>query len=497
MPLKSTACLLLILLAVFELCGGSLSQPIVLDSPNPAAGGHFGRDIDCGDVNGDGRADIVVGAPGEGHVHVFDGQTRRLIQTLSSPTGSPGAFGIEVDAVDVTGDRRADIIVGSPEEAVGSNSNQGRVYVFDGSSQRLLYPLDDTNPLSSSHFGSSVCGADVNGDGAQEIIVGAPAHCMQASRLVCCGQVFIFDGRTGALIRTISPPNPESAGSFGYALAAGDVNGDGRAEIVVGDPYHGRGKVHIFNGRTGALIRTLESPSTQSGSLFGSALNTSDIDGDGDMEILVGAPLESSEGVSGQGKVYVFSSSGGLLRALTTPNPNLECQWGSECNRFGVAVIGANIHSEFGCGRAEIIVGANAEPSGNHTACVLDRGCYPLQYQGRAHVFARCFLAGYAFPQYKLLSTIERPISMEDHHRIFGTSLAAGDIDGDGRTDVIVGAPYEDVRTDQRRVIDQGRVYIFRSPLAQGRVCEIPPNMINVHRPESYVDLPGPPIPSV
>jgi hypothetical protein len=438
---------------VSDVLGAPQAQAqIAIDSPNPQAHGWFGSAVASGDVNGDGRADIIVGArsedvgttPNQGRVYVFDGSTRALIHTLIAP-GSPSCgsqgcrFGQAVDGADITGDGRADILVGAPFEDVAGNSRQGRAYVFDGATGALIFTLNSPDPQSYAYFGDSVAAGDVNGDDRADVIVGGSSQDVDVPPVNSAGQVFVFDGMTGGLIHTLNTPNPFPNGLFGRSVVTGDMNDDGRADIVVGAPGEigGNGRVHIFNGSTGALIRTLGGiPHCDLGHpkcWFGSSVGVLGVDGGGPPAILIGAPLEDVEGVPDQGRAYVFSPAGGApLHMFTTPSPGSGCS--QECNRFGVAVVAADVNGD---GQSDFIVGANAEPN----------------YQGRVYVFNG--VGG------SLLRTLDSPSPVETNEVLFGSAVAAGDVDADGKADVIVGA----FRDDVDGVEEQGRAYLFFSGL--------------------------------
>lgn len=445
----------LVLLAwfVFALVGSGVAHAqIALDSRNPERAGHFGRAVAMGDITGDGRADIIVGAQFEdvgaagdqGRVYVYNGRTRAPIYTLTAP-GSPSCgsegcrFGKAVAAQDVTGDGRADIIVGAPFEDVGGNSNQGRVYVFDGATGALTLTLNTPNPQPTARFGDAVAAGDVNGDGRADVIVGAPSQCFDVPPLTCAGRVFVFDGRTGAMIRTLNTPSPASNGEFGRSVAAGDVTGDGRADVIVGAPgeFVGEGRVYVFDGSTGALIRTLTSPFAFACVLglpqcsFGFSVSVGG--GGASTIIVIGAPLEDDAeppavGFPDQGRVYVFRADGALVHALTTPHRERGCP--DQCNRFGVAVAAADLNGD---GHPDIIAGANAE----------------LNKQGRVYLFNGV--------DGSLLRRLDSPSPVEINEVLFGSAVAAGDVDGDGKADILAGA----FRDDVGGVEEQGRAYLF------------------------------------
>ena len=106
-------------------------------------------------------------------------------------------------------DGKDDTIVGAPAETVGSNNYQGRVYVFDGPTGDLIHTLTTKNPQATlaSYFGSSVSSGDVNNDGKDDIIVGAPYEDVGSN--ADQGRVYVFDGSTRNLIHNLTTPNSQ------------------------------------------------------------------------------------------------------------------------------------------------------------------------------------------------------------------------------------------------------------------------------------------------
>ncbi|WP_046245499.1 FG-GAP-like repeat-containing protein [Hymenobacter terrenus] len=238
----------------------------------------------------------------------------------------------------------------------------------------------------------------------------------------------------------LTEPNAAENNRFGTVLAAaGDVNGDGLADVLVGSEYAANleGRVYLYWGsRTGGLDPVpvqLAEPGTAAGNLFGSAVAGA---GDGFADVLVG--LRCINGNEGRAFLYQGSRAGLLTANATT----LSAPTFVNSNMFGAAVAGAG--DVDGDGFADILVGAYR---GTGT-----RGQTYL-YSGTA--------AG-------LSAT---PVVLNDSHptnnsflgNFFGESVAgAGDVDGDGLADVLVGAR----QTDNV----QGRVYFYRgsrsTPLA-------------------------------
>ncbi|MEL6615521.1 MAG: integrin alpha, partial [Bacteroidota bacterium] len=260
---------------------------------------------------------------------------------LASPNEeSSGTFGQAVSGVgDVDGDGRGDFVVGSLDDPGASPSSAGRAYVFSGATGALLHTLVSPNEESNGLFGSSVSGAgDVDSDGRDDIIVGAEFEDPGASPSAA-GRAYVFSGATGALLFTLMSPNEEQSGLFGSSVSgAGDVDGDGRADIAVGARFEdpgaspgAAGRVYVFSSATGGVLYTLVSPNEETSGAFGGSVSRSeDVDGDGREDIVVGARSEDpGASPSGAGRAYVFSgATGALLFTLASPNEELNGNFG-------------------------------------------------------------------------------------------------------------------------------------------------------------------------
>jgi len=416
-----------------------------LVSPNEEQLGYFGWSVSgAGDVNGDGYDDVVVGAHGEdpgaspdhaGRAYVFDGRTGSQLHTLVSPNEEVlGYFGLSVSgAGDVNGDGYDDVVVG----AYGENP-RGRAYVFDGHSGNPVHTFVSPNEEDWGGFGRSVSGAgDVNGDGYDDVVVGANSEDPGASP-DNAGQAYVFDGQMGNVICTLASPNEEEAGNFGNSVSgAGDVNGDGYDDVVVGayleDPGSSpddAGRAYVLDGQTGLLLHTLVSPNEGPSGHFGASVSgAGDVNGDGYDDVMVGADWESPGSSPGAGRAYVFDGQlGTLLHALVSPNEEV-------LGYFGLSVSGAGDVN--GDGYDDVVVGAHGE----------DPGASP-DYAGRAYVFHSQIG--------KRPRTLVSPNQEEGGY--FGCSVSgAGDVNGDGYDDVVVGANNEDPGTSP---VGAGRAYV-------------------------------------
>lgn len=398
------------------------SAPIIFESPTPQNRGAFSRDLSSGDVNSDGHDDIIVGAHFENKVHVFSGNSHDLLYTLSLPDAA-------------VCDERSDCRYGTsvwvedenddsiPYVIVGApyvdnGDSSGRVYVYNGNTGGLLYSLSP-EPASNG-FGHDVAAGDVNGDGQADIFVSED------------NTLSVFNGVTQDLIYNFET----LAQTY---LASTDVNYDGSDDIVVGNPT--ADLAYVIDGAEGSVLFIMHIPDDSTCDLGHSAVEcnfgfaiAAGSDRYGAL-IVVGASHEDLV-VPDQGRVYVFDDVGDMVSSLTTSNPNSGCVH-AECNRFGTSVATADLNGD---DILDIVVGANAEPLGG------------IDGQGRAYMFE----FNRSTYRYEHTETYDSPSPIELDEVLFGSKVALGDTDDDGNHDIIVGALWDDL--DE---VDQGLVYLY------------------------------------
>ncbi len=376
---------------------------------DPVENNFFGQSVSwIGDVNGDGVTDFAGGtrsddsaASGAGMVRVYSGADRSVLHTLTGIAVND-QFGHEIsDAGDVNADGFDDFIVG----AFGLTDSTSRAIVYSGADATPIYTFaDQPHP---QWFGRAVAGAgDVNGDGFDDFILGS------WSAFSDRGFAAVFSGATGLMLHSFEGADFDDR--FGEAVAGvGDVNNDGFDDVIIGafragvfgeDPEF-PGSATVFSGFDGAILHELVG-NTEDGEFGASVCGVGDLDGDGHADFAVGAPREIVDGVTGH--VFVYSGATGT---------EIFRFGDSSSDRLGRSVASGDVNGD---GYRDIVVGSpQASVNGNDSGLVR-------VYSG----MNGCVLA---------------TLYGESFGDSFGTSIsAAGDIDGDGLADLLVGAPGDD-----------------------------------------------------
>lgn len=280
-----------------------------------------------GDINGDGANDFIISAPfylfegtRVGRVYVYSGADGSVLNTITGNAYDQLGYGVS-GAGDVNADGVPDYIVGGRGSLFGPIPYKGRAVVYSGADHSVLYEFIGGD---GDAFGYDVSAAgDVNGDGFGDVIVGAALADFSG---VQSGRVYVFSGADGTVLWTDDGDSRNAFLGSGVGKV-GDLNGDGRPELVAG-AYGARprgsafqGQAYVYDGATGNILLTLAPPADAPFSRFGEffASGAGDVNADGTPDIFVG---DYNNSVAGRfaGRAYVFSGVDGSILLTITGN---------------------------------------------------------------------------------------------------------------------------------------------------------------------------------
>ncbi len=392
---------------------------------------YFGRFIDSGDFNADGKIDLVVGAQlystSTGRVYLFYSgsiitENASGADTIITGETTNNAFGTSLNSGDFNADGKTDLAVG----ANGYSSSIGRTYLFynDGSIPTTAATADViiTGETTNDWFGNIFISGDFNADGKTDLAVGAYNYSSSTGRayLFYNGSIITENASGADVIIT----GETTSNNFGYAMAAGDFNADGKTDLAVGAQNYSTstGRSYLFyngsiiteNASGADVIITGETTSNN----FGSSLVSGDFNSDGKVDLVVGAYNYASS----RGRVYIFTSQNGQV------NTNVNLTGEATSNYFGYAMTAGDFNAD---GKIDLAVGSYG---------------YSTE-TGRVYIF-------YNDGSYTTAAaTADVIITGETTNTQLGWRLISGDFNVDGKIDLAIGAPRYSGYT--------GRVYLF------------------------------------
>ncbi len=382
------------------------------------------------------------------------GDMRVLGDDSYDRSGNAVAYG------DINGDGYMDIIIGAPEADPGDppRSNAGEVYVIFGSSSPLSTIDLSTQSANITVYGKdaddlsgcAVASGNVNGDGFDDIIIGAKQSYFTSASGP--GKVFVILGSSFPTPPYIIDLNATSADiticgdaandNSGWAVASGEINGDSYDDIIIGAPYadpDGRtdaGETYVIFGEAFTPPITIDLSTDEADITVlgddgpdesGYAVASGDVNDDGFGDIIIGARLADNGSLINAGETYVIfgSNSPSTLIDLSKNSPSITIYGDANDERSGCAVASGDVNGD---GYDDLVIGAHwAEPGGRFRA-------------GETYVI---FGSTFPHPPYTIdlsIKSADIAVYAAESWDLLGSSVESGDVNNDGFEDVIIGA---------------------------------------------------------
>ena len=435
--------------AVYPITIDPISTTVAAMVESNQANAYMGGSVHgAGDVNGDGYSDVIVGAFGydngqtnEGAFYVYHGSASGINTTAAAMVESNQTdawFGWAVaGAGDVNGDGYSDVVVGAPNYDNGQ-TDEGAFFVYHGSATGIsttAAKMGESNQAGAT-LGVSVSSINVNGDGYSDVVVGANYYDNGETDE---GAAFVYHGSATGISTTAAKmvESNQSNAQLGFSVSgAGDVNNDGYNDVIVGAIYYDNGETDegaafVYHGSSTGISTTAAKmvESNQGNSRFGWSVSGVDVNSDGYSDVIVGA-VWYDNGQTNEGAAFVYhgSSTGISTTATARVEPNITDAW------MGFEVSGAGDIN--GDGYKDVVVGARYYNNGE-----TDEGAVYF-YHGSST---------------GINTTAATIIESNQANAEMGCSISgAGDVNGDGYSDVIFGVRYYD-----NGQTDEGAAFVF------------------------------------
>ncbi|MFC1741965.1 beta strand repeat-containing protein, partial [Nanoarchaeota archaeon] len=412
---------------------------------------------DTGDEIGTDNVEVEITAP--------QVQTGRIVNLSTGANltingiAAEDEAGFAVSSGDINGDGKDDIIVGAYKATANGLAYAGETYVVFGGVTGTINLSTDANltirgAILNESSGFTVASGDVNDDDIDDVIIGSHPNNHLGGGYGASGHnattYVVFGGVTGIVNLStdadITIHGYSTADASRHLVASGDINDDGKADIIIGDDFanpYGKyyaGRVHVvFGGVTGDLNISTDSNLTMNGITSNDSagmVSSGDVNGDGNDDVIIGALQMSPFGAStGAGEAYVvFGGVTGTINLSSGADLTIK---GINVNySTGVATASGDVNGD---GKDDVIVSAN------------DATANGVAYAGQTYV-----VFGGVTGTVNLSTDANLTINGIDQSDGAGSALATGDFNGDGNDDIIIGAPSADSNTGETYIVYGG-----------------------------------------
>lgn len=411
-------------------------------NPTPASNERCGAAVAHGDVNGDGLVDLVTGCHGvstsQGRVavHVRNAANTGYLAGVELAHPAPvnsDECGRSVAVGDVNADGRDDILAGCIYDDTGGSAS-GSVILWQRDAANVGFDtgVEYANPTPQAN---AACGAaltgpdgaamgDINGDGRADLVYGCSGQTVSGNSLSGAVVVRLRNTTNNGFDTPIALPNPTPAANelCGVSVAVGDLDGDGYADVAAGCPGTGSGTgsvVHwTWDGVSAFVVRSeLTGFTPNAGDACGRSIDIGDVDGNGHGDIVIGCDVDQIGATAGMGSAMVFvrdALNTGFLAAERLSRPTAVANSG--CGR-SVSVADVN-----GDGRDDVGMGCPTATTSTGLAVVFTRNAANTSFD-----------AG-----------LERAHAATATNDECGYGIEVVDLDRDGRSDLAMGCPADD-----------------------------------------------------